>query len=205
MSLGAERAGQKPPPTPTPPQLHQGRGYLTIRAPLVSADGAQISSAAANVVISGALTAPDGSVSINTVSYNLSAPPAFEPAKPIAGIPLEAGATIDPAGLWTNALLDPLGISGEAFINGGSLTLTSNQGITLASGSLIDASSGAAILPNRKTLDGSGGNSTIQTDNLGNVAPRPSQLRTLLTVAEAVSQGPLILDGALRSYCVKAG
>ena len=187
-----------------PVQPPSARGYLTIEAPLVFADGAQISLTAANVVIDGGITAPDGNVTIDAASYatNITAP---EPAKRMAGITLEPGTTIDTEGLWTNAFLDPLDITGEAYINGGNVTLSSNQGITLATGSLIDASSGAAVLPNLKTLDGTGGNITIEADQVGNVKPARNARRQLLTVSQAISRGPLILDGTLRSYGVKAG
>jgi len=181
---------------------HQGNGYLIIESPLVFANGAQISLTAANAIIDGGINAPDGTVTIDAVSYAFNVT-ANKPAKPIAGITLESGATIDTEGLWTNALLDPLDTTGEAYINGGNVTLSSNQGITLATGSLIDASSGAAILPNRKTLSGTGGNITIEADQVGNVSQ--AQNSRLLTVSQAISRGPLILDGTLRSYGVKAG
>jgi filamentous hemagglutinin family protein len=183
---------------------HQGKGYLTIEAPLVFADGAQISLTAANVVIDGGITAPDGNVTIDALSYEIGSLPASKPAKPIAGITLGPDATIDTTGLWTNALLDPNDITGEAYINGGNVTLSSNQGITLSDGSLIDASSGAAVLPNSKTLDGTGGNITIEADQLGNVISS-SSTRTELTIQQAISRGPLILDGTIRSYGVKQG
>jgi filamentous hemagglutinin family protein len=181
---------------------HRGKGYLIIESPLVFANGAQISLTAANVIIDGGITTPDGTVTIDAVSYAFNVT-ANKPAKPIAGITLEPGAIIDTQGLWTNALLDPLDITGEAYINGGNVTLGSNQGITLASGSLIDASSGAALLPNLKTLNGTGGNITIEADQVGNVSQ--AQNSRLLTVSQAISRGPLILDGTLCSYGVKAG
>jgi filamentous hemagglutinin family protein len=180
------------------------QGYLTIQNQLVFANGAQISLQAANVVIDGGITAPGGSVSIDSISYliNSTAP---KPAKPIAGITLQLGATIDTTGLWTNLLLNPLDITGEAYIDGGNVTLSSNQGITLATGSLIDASSGAAILPNLKTLNGTGGNISVEADQVGNVTPSQKASRQLLTISQAISQGSLILDGTFRSNGVKAG
>ena len=180
------------------------QGYLTIENHLVLANGAQISLQAANVVIDGGITAPGGSVSIDSISYgiNVTAP---KPAEPIAGMTLQPGATIDTTGLWTNLLLNPLDITGEAYINGGNVALSSDQGITLATGSLIDASSGAAILPNLKTLNGTGGNISVEADQVGNVAPSRKASRQLLTISQAISPGSLILDGTLRSNGVKAG
>ncbi len=193
-------------PSTIPGKTNQG--YLTISAPLLFADGAQVSLTAANVVISGGITAPSGSVTINALSYQVSPiiVTSFTIPRPIAGITLEPGAVINTQGLFTNALLDPSDLTGEAFINGGNVTLATNQGITLAAGSLIDASSGAAILPNRKTLNGAGGNITILADQVGNVIARPSKNpNVVLTpdVAHQVSSAPLILYGTLRSFGVK--
>ena len=186
----------------------KAKGYLAIEDALVFAAGAQISLDAANVVIEGGITAADGNVSINSVSYPQSTNTpvtSFTPAKPIAGITLATDAVIDTEGVWTNVFLDPNDITGEAYVNGGNVTLSSNQGITLASGSLIEATSGAAILPNRKTVDGSGGNISIEADQPGNVTARSSASRTMLTVEQAISKGALVLDGTIQSYGVKAG
>jgi filamentous hemagglutinin family protein len=199
----------KPAPSPsaspgsTPHQGPNARGHLTIVSPLFFANGAQIALTAANVVLDGNIAAPDGSVSINSQSY-VTGETSLTPAKPIIGITVERNVIIDTQGLWTNAFLNPFDISGEAYINGGSVTLSSDQGIALETGSLIDASSGAAVLSNLKTLNGTGGNITIEADQLGNIAA-PSGLRQNLTVSQAISRGPLILDGTLRSYGVKAG
>jgi filamentous hemagglutinin family protein len=212
LTVDVQAATRKSPPSTNSEQTHsanagsdsedQGKGYLTIEAPLVFSNGAEISLTAANVVIDGGITAPDGSVTIDAVSYAFNHT-ASKPARPIAGITLGRGEIIDTEGLWINALLDPFDVTGEAYINGGNVTLSSNQGITLATGSLIDASSGAALLPNRKTLNGTGGNIAIEADQVGNVSPASSS--RLLTISQAISRGPLILDGTLRSYGLQAG
>lgn len=199
------QAAPKPTPSTSQTSSDTGQGILTISSPLNFAEGAQISLTAAQAFIAGGIFAPSGNVSINTLSYDISGPPSLAPAKPVAGITLESNGTIDTAGLWTNAFLNPADIIGEAYNNGGNITLSSNQGITLAAGSLIDASSGAAVLPNGKTVSGTGGNVSIEADQVGNVALSPNNPRKLLTISQAISRGPLILDGILRSYGVKAG
>ena len=202
------QAKPKPSPSASPASTpHQGpnsRGRLTITRSLFFANGAQIALTAANVVLDGNITAPDGSVSINSQSYAANVF-SFTPAKPIIGITLKKNVIIDTKGIWTNAFLNPLDITGEAYVNGGSVTLSSDQGIALETGSLIDTSSGAAVLPNLKTTSGVGGNISIEADQLGNVKINPANAQSLLTVAQAVSKAPLILDGTLWSYGVKAG
>jgi len=198
------QAAAKPSPSASAAPPAMGRGRLTISAPLTFANGAQISLTAARVFIASSITAIDGTVSIDSVSYALGST-SLKPAKPVAGITLESGATINTGGLWINAFLNPLDTTGQAYINGGNVTLTSDQGITLQTGSLIDTSSGAAILPNRKTLNGVGGNIAIEADQLGNITFNPARSRSLLTIAQAVSRGPLILNGTLRAYGVNSG
>ncbi|MBV8275115.1 MAG: filamentous hemagglutinin N-terminal domain-containing protein, partial [Verrucomicrobia bacterium] len=198
------QAAAKPSPSASPPPEPTRHGRLTINGPLNFAAGAQISLTAARVFIAGSITAVDGTVTINSISYNLS-DTAIQPAAPVAGITLKRGATIDTQGLWTNAFLNLLDVAGKAYVNGGNVTLSSNQGITLAKGSLIDASAGAAILPSKKTVSGTGGNITIEADQIGNVVPQTSDPRQKLTVSQSISRGPLILNGTLRSYGVKAG
>ena len=48
-------------------------------------------------------------------------------------------------------------MSGQAHVDGGNFTVSTTGGITLARGSLIDVSSGAAILATGKTKGGKGG------------------------------------------------
>jgi filamentous hemagglutinin family protein len=198
------QAKPKASPGSTPDQEPNAQGSLTIAGPLLFANGAQIALTAANAVLDGNITAPDGSVSINSQSYAAGVT-SHTPAEPIIGITLAQNVTINTQGLWTNAFLNPLDVTDEAYINGGSVTLSSDQGIALETGSLIDASSGAAVLSNLKTLSGLGGNISIEADQLGNVTVNQGEARSLLTVDQAVSKAPLMLDGTVRSYGVKAG
>ncbi len=52
-------------------------------------------------------------------------------------------------------------LSGLGLLDGGNVTFDSTQNVTLAAGSVIDVSSGGAILANGKTQGGKGGNVTI--------------------------------------------
>lgn len=72
-----------------------------------------------------------------------------------------AGAVLDTGGLWSNLLAKPA-TSGElAYRQGGSVSLRSTQGVTLAAGSAVDVSGGGAVLANGKTLGGKGGDVTL--------------------------------------------
>src|SRR5262249_45246620 len=85
------------------------------------------------------------------------------------------------------ALLAPSDGNGLGFLNGGSVTFDSNQGVTLASGSAIDVSSGGAILANRKTQGGKGGSVSLTVNDLG------------------TRGSALALAGELRGYGVSGG
>jgi len=160
---------------------------VTIGGPLVLGTGGQVNIKATTANISGGIIARGGAVSINAVNARLG----VTPVPGATGLELHSNSTIDTRGLWTNALLDPSNIAGEAFVNGGNVTLISDQGITLAAGSVIDASSGGVLLSNRKTIQGTGGDITIQAD--------------YSSLLNALDDAPVILAGTLRSNGLKQG
>ena len=170
------------------------RGSIVIDAPLTFAPGAQVKLFAPIVDIAASITAPSGSVTIaNIVPAGLigSSATTLTTAGGLAQLTLEAGAGINTRGLWTNALIDPDDLSGLAFVNGGSVTFDSSQGVVLAAGSTIDVSSGAAILASGKTVGGKSGNVTLTAnDPLG---------------SGSASTAPLVLGGAIRAYGVNGG
>lgn len=168
---------------------------ISVDAPLSFAPGAQVKFVAAVVDIAANVSASSGSVTVTNIfkpdsSANITPIVLTTPAG-LAQLTLEAGATIDTRGLWINALLDPGHLSGLAFVNGGSVSLDSTQGITLAAGSAIDTSSGGAILATGKAQGGKGGNVALVTNDDAPVG----------TVASAA----LVLAGDLRAYGVSAG
>ena len=169
------------------PQLliSNNKGAVMINAPLLLATGGQVNIEAATAIITGGIVARGGSVTINTAIVVGTVPSGG------TGLELQSNSMIDTRGLWTNALRDPNNIAGEAFVNGGNVTLISDQGITLGPGSIVDASSGGALLSNRKTMQGTGGDITVQAD--------------LNTFSLGVTDSPLVLAGTLRSYGVKRG
>jgi filamentous hemagglutinin family protein len=166
---------------------------ITVGAPLVFAPGAQVTFVAPIVDIKANITAHAGNVTatnILTPDQSGSTPIELTTPAGVTQLTLESGATIDTSGVWTNGLLDPNDLGGLAYVNGGSVTFDSTQGVTLASGSTINVSSGAAVLPTGKTVGGKGGNVTL-------VADYP------LIGADHV--GTLVLDGTLVAYGVNGG
>ncbi len=167
---------------------------ITTDAPLSFARGAQVEFIAPIVDIKADITARAGSVSITNIlkpDAAILTPIVLTTPGGLAQLNLHAGATIDVRGLWTNALSSPDDLSGLAFINGGSVSFNSTQGVTVASGSSIDVSSGGAVLPNGKTRGGKGGDVTLIADDRSVGGPSVG--------------GRLVLDGQIDGYGVNGG
>ncbi|WP_461334877.1 filamentous haemagglutinin family protein [Bradyrhizobium embrapense] len=134
---------------------------ITVNAPLQFAPGAQVRLIAPTVDIAADITARSGSVTVSNILNTATGTVTLTNATGGAALTLESGATIDTRGLWVNAQLDPNSVSGLGFLDGGNVTFDSTQDVTLAAGSVIDVSSGAAVLATGKTQGGKGGNVTL--------------------------------------------
>jgi hypothetical protein len=165
---------------------------IQVSAPLTMANGGQVSFVAPNVDIAAPVMAHAGAVSItNLLTINGGASTTLLTAAGTAGVTLEATGSIDTSGLWTNTMLDLNNTAGEGFINGGSVSIDTTQGITLAAGSVISASSGGAIVIGGTIKGGHGGNITLIADD-------PS-------VSGVPGAAVLTMGGTLQAYGVTAG
>ena len=165
---------------------------IQVSAPLTMANGGQVSFVAPNVDIAAPVTAHAGAVSItNLLTINGGASTTLLTAAGTAGVTLEATGSIDTSGLWTNTMLDLNNTAGEGFINGGSVSIDTTQGITLAAGSVISASSGGAVVIGGTIKGGHGGNITLIADD-------PS-------VSGVPGAAVLTMGGTLQAYGVTAG
>lgn len=173
---------------------------LDVNADVRVADGGDIALHATDVAIKANVSARSGSIAAgNMVSRNLAnagavwleAPvsPEGRPTGP-AGVRVAPGVRLDARGLWSNLERDPGAVAGLPYINGGKVTLKSSGGIDLTGGSVIDVSSGAALMSNGSLQGGRGGDITLAVD-----LPR-----------EKAATGALLkLDGELRGHGVKGG
>ncbi|MFT5555039.1 MAG: hypothetical protein ACI9P3_004472, partial [Bradyrhizobium sp.] len=165
---------------------------ISINAPLQFAPGAQVRLTAPTVDIAADIIARSGSVTVSNILNTANGTIALTNATGGATLTLEAGATIDTRGLWVNAQTDPTSVSGLGLLDGGNVTFDSTQNVTLAAGSVIDVSSGGAVLINGKTQGGKGGNVTIIAGHTQQNAGTPGD-------------GNLVLDGAIRAWGVSGG
>ncbi|MGY3583556.1 filamentous hemagglutinin family protein [Bradyrhizobium sp. USDA 4341] len=165
---------------------------ISIDAPLQLSSGAQVKLIAPTVDIAAGITARSGTVTVSNILNSATGTFALTNAAGGAALTLESGAVIDMRGLWVNALTNPNSASGLGFLDGGNVTINSLQNVTLAAGSVIDVSSGGAVLANGKTQGGKGGNVTIIAGNTQQNAGTPGN-------------GNLVLDGTIRAWGVTGG
>ncbi len=166
---------------------------IQIATSITLAPGGTVSLVAPAVDFAAGVTARGGAVSAGNIITTTSGTTARSTLGILneASVTLESGASIDTRGQWTNARLDPSNIAGEAFVNGGNVTFDSTGRLVLLPGSLIDASSGAALLASGKTLSGKGGSVTL-------IANDPQ-------FANDKSHSKVQVDGTIRSDGVTGG
>ncbi|WP_446731332.1 two-partner secretion domain-containing protein [Pseudomonas sp. S11P7] len=95
---------------------------------------------------------------------------------------------LDTRGVWSNLRTRPDDGASLASLNGGRVSIRSSGDINIGAGSVLDVSSGGAILANGKTRGGKGGDLTLESSAIS--TPGQSHLR---------------LDGQLRGYGVTGG
>ena len=141
------------------------KGSITVDSALQVADGGNITLFGKDVAINASLRGHGGSIAAGNVLYQIGALGMLDtlvnPGGPAGKLVLADGVTLDTSGLLNNVLRDPLAAVGLPYINGGSVSLRAFGDVRIGSGSLIDVSSGAAILSQAKQQGGKGGSVTL--------------------------------------------
>ncbi|WP_175626465.1 MULTISPECIES: filamentous haemagglutinin family protein [Oxalobacteraceae] len=167
------------------------RGNIVIDKGITLNDGGKLNLIGANIDIAANVTVRGGT--INASNMFLSSLPGSQAgglSNNGSAITLHTGATLDVSGRWVNTLLAPTERSGLAYLNGGSVKLESTRDVKIEQGSLIDASSGAAIQDKGKLSGGKGGSVSLLADVSG---------------TQSNDNGVLTLDGEVRGYGVAGG
>ncbi|WP_258194652.1 filamentous haemagglutinin family protein [Janthinobacterium sp. PAMC25594] len=141
------------------------KGSITVDSALQVADGGNITVYAKDVAINASLRSHGGSIMAGNVLNQIGAlgmvDTLVNPGGPGGQLLLAAGVSLDTSGLLSNVLRDPLAAAGLPYINGGNVSLRANGDVRIGNGSLIDVSSGAAILSQAKQQGGKGGSVTL--------------------------------------------
>ncbi|MDC8757971.1 filamentous haemagglutinin family protein [Janthinobacterium fluminis] len=169
---------------------------LGVGAALRVADGGAIALHAGDVALDADLVARGGGIAAGNLAprYNPAGAGVWTdtpvaPAGP-AGVRVAPGVRLDARGVWSNLALEPGAGAGLPYVDGGAVSLLSSGNITLAAGSVIDVSSGAALMGNGALQGGRGGDITLAVDMPRDKAPTGATLK---------------LDGELRGHGVKGG
>ncbi|MDE1172717.1 MAG: filamentous hemagglutinin N-terminal domain-containing protein, partial [Parvibaculaceae bacterium] len=174
---------------------------ISVDAPLRLADGAQVTFAAPDITINAGLTAHGGDVTMGNLMHAVLGQGQNEQwwalNNPAGTSQVTINGTVDLTGLWVNGIANPDDLSGVAFLDGGSLTVSTTGGITLAGTGAIDVSSGGAILANGKTQGGKGGDVSLITNDYSHLPDS--------TFYNATRDARLVLDGAIRAYGFNGG
>ncbi|EON14227.1 filamentous hemagglutinin-like protein, partial [Pandoraea sp. SD6-2] len=168
-------------------------GDINVRSDLRLDNGGRLNLVSPGVEVSGNIIVPSGTVNISNTYLRAGEqyPVALFQPNGTVGLTLSPGARIDVRGLWVNGATDPDSLSKVAFLNGGNVTFDSTSDLTIGDGSVIDVSSGGAMLANGKTRGGTGGNVTlIAGDSASNVN---------------VSVGTMTMNGTILAYGVNGG
>lgn len=164
-------------------------GSITVDAALQVGNGGAITLFGPQVSVNADLSARAGMIQAGNVLNQFGANGLIDTLLGSAGeISVAQGVKLDASGLWTNQMLEPGNTRGLAYVNGGSISLRSNRDLSLAAGSVMEVSSGAALLADGEQLGSKGGNLTLAANaNVGTGA------------------GQLVLAGDLRGYGVNGG
>ncbi|WP_332763281.1 filamentous hemagglutinin family protein [Pseudomonas koreensis] len=169
------------------------RDQVVVDGALTVDNGGDITLYAPDVQIGADLTARGGSLRLgNVLNQFLSSGTTDTRLTAKDGkatqVTVTEGVRLDASGLWSNLRTDPDDGASLAYLNGGVLSIRSSGDIDIGAGSLLDVSSGGAILANGKPRGGKGGDLTLESSAIS--APGQTHLK---------------LEGDLRGYGVTGG
>ncbi|OYU87667.1 MAG: filamentous hemagglutinin [Bradyrhizobiaceae bacterium PARB1] len=167
------------------------RRDIAIEAPLTLATAGTLDLTAAVIDFAADVTARSGTINASNRFTPASTPNVTAITRELttngkASVTLREGVTLDLRGLWFNGNDGVTTMPELASLNGGKVNLESSFDVTMKTGSVIDVSSGGAMMRGGKTRGGRGGDIALLAD---------AQVQTS-------NNGVLTLDGELRAFGV---
>lgn len=167
---------------------------ITVDGALQVAPAGDVTLYGTDVAVNADLTAHAGSIhvgnSLAQITTNGVISDVVDRSASVGTVQVAQGVTLDASGLWSNLSLDPANTSKLPYLHGGNIAVQATGDITLAQGSLMDVSSGAALHGDDGVQGGQGG------DLL---------LASIPSLHANASTGSLTLDGELRGQGVEGG
>ena len=145
-----------------------------------------------SMTLVGLQVAVDGNITIHGGSVNLSAKEVSEGQAALTGLSLGADAKIDVSGLWVNdflALANHRSPTGPLAINGGTVALSSQLGLALNAGSVIDVSGGGWLNAAGQVKAGNAGGITLKDQALHRTDPSGALRLDGTLLGNALGQG----------------
>ena len=166
---------------------------ISVNSALQMANGGNITLYAPQVNVNADVAAHGGSINLGNVLLQMSGNNRYEDTNQLAAagkptvVNVADGVKLDASGMWSNLQKNQEDISGLPAMNGGTVSIRSTRDVLLGRSSLIDVSSGAAMLASGKSSGGKGGSVRLQN----NAVPGVGAI--------------MALDGDLRAYGVAGG
>jgi filamentous hemagglutinin family protein len=168
------------------------RSTIVIDKAVAFADGANINLLAGAIDINANVTARSGSLTTSNLyaTADVVSAQLILSHNGVAATTIADGVVIDMRGQWGNVLNNAEEVRRLAYVNGGSVNLSSTQDINIGQGSVIDVSAGGVVKTQSSSVGGRGGNVSLIADQGGTTAN---------------TNGVLTLHGELRGYGVTGG
>ena len=170
-------------------------GSIAVENDLTLAEGGQLRLVSGQVEVDASVTARGGDITLTNIltpdGVVNTTPIAFTDEDGNSELRLSENGQLDTRGLWSNGLLESGENWKQAYVDGGDVTIEGTQDVTLAEGSLVDVSSGAALKADGEQLGGRGGDITLSASVALNSSTAPD--------------AALSTNGTLRGYGVDGG
>jgi filamentous hemagglutinin family protein len=170
--------------------LVAAQNVISVDGAITLANGGALTLYAPTVNLNADVTAHSGTINLGNVLLQNSSNNRYEDSTITAAnaaVTMASGVKLDVSGQWSNIRTNPGELSGMPALNGGTVSIRSSRDVLLQQGSLIDVSSGAALLANGEFSGGRGGSVRVQNDFALN------------------STGTMVLGSELRAYGVGGG
>lgn len=169
------------------------RERISVDGAVSVGSGGDITLYGPDVQVNADLTARGGSLHVGNVLNQLNTDRLTDtriaaPAGKTTAVRVAENVQLDTRGLWSNLRTNPDDANSLAYLDGGVVSIRSSGDIDIGAGSLLDVSSGGAILASGQTRGGKGGDLTLESSALS-----------------AAGDSHLRLDGQVRGYGVTGG